>query len=198
MIPSTPDWSGRTAVVVASGPSAVGAPLSRAVGRARFIAVNDSWLLCPWADALYACDGAWWRKYGGVPEFKGLKLTYEIAAARQFGLGRVNIDRSNNAILTGGDAVGDGGNSGFQALNLAIKWGAKRVLLVGFDMTISGGEHWHGRHPTGLNNPRQHTIRRWLSAEWSTPPGLEIVNCNPESALDAYPKMSFEDAWSLS
>ncbi len=79
--------------------------------------------------------------------------------------------------------IGDAGNGGFQALNLAIIWGAKRLLLVGYDMTLANGEHWHGRHPDGLNNPREHTVRRWLSARWSTPPGVEIVNCNPASAL---------------
>lgn len=193
---SAPDWTGQTAVVVASGPSAKDARLCLAWGRARFLAVNESWRLCPWADALYACDGAWWRKCGGVPEFKGLKLTYEAAAARQFGMDRVDIERGNNALLVGGRIVGDGGNSGFQALNLAINWGAKRVLLVGFDMTIAGGEHWHGRHPTGLNNPRQQNINRWLSADWSAPSGVEIVNCNLESALNAYPKMSFEETCS--
>lgn len=171
--------------------------LCRAWGRARFLAVNDSWRLCPWADALYACDGAWWRKHGGVPGFQGLKLTYEAAAARQFGLRRVIIDRGNNTLVLGGAAVGDGGNSGFQALNLALNWGAKRVLLVGFDMSIAGGEHWHGRHGSGLNNPREHNVRRWLSANWSTPVGIEIINCNPGSALSAYPKLSFEVACSL-
>jgi hypothetical protein len=196
MTPCAPDWFGETAIVVASGPSAKGTPLCRAWGRAKFLAVNESWRLCPWADALYACDGAWWRKNVGVPAFKGLRLTYEVAAARQFDLMRVRIARGEHAILLAGDQVGDGGNSGFQALNLAINWGAKRILLVGYDMTLAAGEHWHGRHPAGLNNPRQHNVRRWLAAEWSTPPGVEIVNCNPESALNAYPKTSFEEACS--
>lgn len=193
---SAPDWSGQTAVIVASGPSAKDAPLRRLRDTARFIAVNESWRLCPWADALYACDGAWWRRNDGVPEFAGLKLTYEIAAARQFSLMRVAIDRANHAILTGGDVVGDGGNSGFQALNLAINWGAKRVLIVGFDMSLTNGEHWHGRHGQGLNNPRDATVRKWLSADWTAPADVEVVNCNPRSALTAYPKMSFEDACS--
>jgi hypothetical protein len=161
---------------------------------ARFLAVNESWRLCPWADALYACDGAWWRRNSGVPEFAGLKLTYEIAAAREFGLMRVAIDRANHSILTGGEAVGDGGNSGFQALNLAINWGAKRILLVGFDMSLAHGEHWHGRHGRGLNNPRDATVRKWLAADWTAPAGIAVVNCSPESALAAYPKMSFEEA----
>jgi hypothetical protein len=162
-------------------------------GRAKFIAINESWRLCPWADVLYACDGAWWRKHSGVAAFSGLKVTQEAAAARQFGLMLAKVSRGTNAILTDGEMIGDGGNGGFQALNLAINWGAKRILLVGYDMTLERGEHWHGRHPQGLNNPREHNIRRWLSARWAAPAGVEVINCNPASALCAYPKMSFEE-----
>jgi hypothetical protein len=163
-------------------------------GRAKFIAINESWRLCPWANVLYACDGAWWRKHGGVPEFKGLKITQEAAAARQFSLMWVEVERGSNVLLTNGETLGDGGNGGFQALNLAVNWGAKRILLVGYDMTLARGEHWHGRHPAGLNNPREHTVRRWLSARWAAPAGVEVVNCYPGSALAAFPRMEFEQA----
>jgi hypothetical protein len=62
-----PDWHGETAVIVASGPSAAGVNLECAKGKAKFIAINDSWRLVPWADALYAHDHAWWEVWNGVP-----------------------------------------------------------------------------------------------------------------------------------
>lgn len=123
-----------------------------------------------------------------------MKVTQEPQAARQFDILLAKLVRGQNHFSTDVESIGDAGNGGFQALNLAINWGAKRALLIGFDMTLANGEHWHGRHTQGLNNPREHNIRRWLSAHWSTPDGVEIINCNPQSALDAYPKMSFEDA----
>lgn len=163
-------------------------------GRARFIAINESWRLCPWADVLYACDGAWWRKHRGAPEFGGLKVTYEAAAAAQFDLMRAEISWPDDVILTDGRMIGNGGNGGFQALNLALNWRARRILLVGYDMTLRRGVHWHGEHEHGLNNPREHNIRRWLSARWTVPDGVEVINCCQESGLDAFPKMSFEQA----
>lgn len=168
--------------------------LCRAWGKAKFIAVNESWRLCPWTSAIYGCDGAWWRKNDGVKSFGGLKVTQEAEASRQFDLALVKLVRGFDAFRSDGVSIGDGGNGGFQALNLAINWGAKRILLVGYDMSLANGEHWHGRHPQGLNNPKEHNIRRWLSARWSTPEGVEIINCNPNSALNAYPKMTFEGA----
>lgn len=190
-----PDWSGDTVVIVASGPSAQGAPLDALKGRAKFIAVNESWRLCPWADMLYACDGAWWRSAKGALDFTGMKVTEEARAAEEFGLLKVKVCRSCDVILTGMTGLlGDGGNSGFQALNLAVQFGAKNILLVGFDMTLANGEHWHGRHGNGLNNPRQNNIQRWLGARWSVPDGVCVVNCNPDSALTAFPRTSFVQA----
>jgi hypothetical protein len=50
--------------------------------------------------------------------------------------------------------VGGGGNSGFQAVNLAAQFGASRIILIGFDMTDRGGKHWYGRnHWPMSNNP---------------------------------------------
>lgn len=185
-------------MIVASGPSAKEAPLDIARGKRRFIAINESWRLCPWADVLYACDGAWWRHHAGLPEFSGLKTTQEARAAGDFGLRLVKVNRSSNFLMLDDvGSVGDGGNSGFQALNLAIQFGAARILLVGYDMNLSRGEHWHGPHPQGLNNPREHNIHRWLAANWTAPIGVEVVNCNPDSALMAYPKMKFEAACNL-
>ncbi|HCZ48509.1 MAG TPA: hypothetical protein DCZ11_05850, partial [Gammaproteobacteria bacterium] len=46
--------------------------------------------------------------------------------------------------------IHQGGNSGYQALNLAVLLGAERVILLGYDMH---GGHWHGRHGGRLNNP---------------------------------------------
>lgn len=196
MTPQWPDWSDETVVIVAAGPSARDAPLELARGRARFLAINESWRLSPWADVLYACDFAWWRLHDGVPEYSGLKLSQDARACAAYAdLRRVHLHRQCDVLMSGRRGhIGDGGNSGFQALNLAIQFGAARILLVGYDMTLINGAHWHGHHPHGLNNPRPNTIARWLAACWSTPDGVEIVNCHPGSALAAYPKLTFEDA----
>lgn len=95
--------------------------------------------------------------------------------------------------------VGWGGNGGFHAVNLAAQFGARRIVLVGFDMTLANGVHWHGRHPAGLNNPSARNLAKWAATLDAAAPslaerGIEVVNTAADSALEAYPKMPFEDA----
>jgi hypothetical protein len=95
--------------------------------------------------------------------------------------------------------IGDGGNSGFQAINLALQFGASKIILVGYDMRLDRGVHWHGRHGSGLNNPRDVNVMRWRRAIDAAAPtaarlGVRIINASMESALCAYPKMSIEQA----
>lgn len=147
---------------------------------------------------IYACDGAWWRANNGLPGFAGIKVTQEARAASDYGLHKVTVAVGCDRMLFGEvGLLGSGSNSGFQALNLVAQLGASRILLVGYDMNLANGIHWHGMHPQGLNNPRESLVARWLAADWTMPKGIEVVNCNPASALDTYPKMKFEDACSL-
>lgn len=90
--------------------------------------------------------------------------------------------------------VGSGGNSGFQALNLAVQFGARRILLVGFDMNDRGGVHWYGRNSWPMaNNPDHNNFRRWIAAFEGAAPllksmGIEVVNLSPHSAIQCFPK----------
>lgn len=96
--------------------------------------------------------------------------------------------------------MGGGGNSGFQALNLVIQWGARRIILIGFDMTDSSGVHWYGRNRwPQSSNPNTAAFRGWIATfERSVAVlreiGADVVNCSPHSALTCFPKMSIEEA----
>jgi hypothetical protein len=70
-----PDWRGETVVTVAGGSRAATVNLECAKGRAKFIAINDSWKLAPWSDVLYAEDFPWWGVNHGAPAFRGLKIS---------------------------------------------------------------------------------------------------------------------------
>lgn len=130
-----------------------------------------------------------------------MKITNDAAACAAFGgIQQVNIARGRNEILTGEvGVIGDGGNSAFQALNLAIQFGVNRVLLVGVDMRLDRGVHWHGRHGVGLNNPREENITKWRRvfdtvAEPIAKLGVEVINCSLVSTLTAYPIVDFSEA----
>jgi hypothetical protein len=193
------DWTGETVALIASGSSAAKAGVEQLQGRVRTMVVNTSWQLAPWADVLYGCDLKWWEKYNGVPEFKGLKLVQEREARTFFPeLHLVKVDRLVDQLLLDRPGyVGSGGNGGFQVLNLAVQFGAKKILLIGYDMK---GDHWHARHPFPLSNPHpQDNFPRWRRAidgaalvMWRM--GITIINCSMISALQAYPKKTIQEA----
>ncbi|TPL49224.1 hypothetical protein FJ937_17245 [Mesorhizobium sp. B2-4-4] len=187
--------------MVAGGPSASDAPLGQVQGRCRVITINNSWRLAPWADVLYACDYSWWRAFSGVPEFNGIKISQDPACDRSpWGIHRVTIIKDNDRLLVKQPGVlGWGGNSGFHALNLAVQFGASKIILVGYDMRLDQGVHWHGRHQHGLNNPTALNVERWCravdgAADVISGLGIRAINASPVSRLTAYAKMSLMEA----
>lgn len=196
-----PDWPGETAVLVASGPSARDVPLEMAKGRSRFMAINTSWKLAPWSDVLFACDVAWWNHAKGCPEFQGLRMTVDPKASDKYPDIRLVHCRKpdDRLVLEPIGTVGWGGNSGFHCLNIAVQAGCRKIILVGYDMTLAGGFHWHGKHPSGMNNPSTGNIERWrravdAAAKIIAPLGIQVINVSPISALQNYPKLSFVEA----
>jgi len=200
-------WAGATVVCVASGPTAAAIDLEAARGRARVIAINDSWRLAPFADVLYGCDGEWWsrpydpgRGWPSAEAFAGVRVTQDLHAAERLGLRRVMVTRGVDRILTAqAGVIGSGSNSGFQAVNLAVQAGARRVVLVGYDYRDDLGLHWHGRHPPGLNNPKAPMLARWAAALDGQAAALkalnvEVLNTSPVSALTAFRKIDLEGA----
>lgn len=196
-----PNFTGQKVLIVASGPSAVTIPIEDAKGSAHFVAVNESWRLCPWAELLYGCDGSWWRKRNGVPEFGGIRISQDPTAQNRFSnVHHIKCRRGVDKLITddSGD-IGDGGNSTFQAINVVVRSGPPRLIgLVGADMRLDHGEHWHGRHEGGLNNPRASTIKRWIRvidgvADELQGLGVAVLNLSPISALTRYRKASLQE-----
>lgn len=162
------------------------------------VVVNSSWRLAPWADVLVAADYKWWAMSDGWQDLPALKVTVDRLAASEFGLRHAHAMRPDDRIyMESVGTVGWGGNSGFVALNLAVQFGASRIALVGYDMQIEGGVHWHGLHPEGMNNPKEAKVARWRrameNAAKSLPAGVEVVNCSAVSALTKYRKQGLSE-----
>jgi hypothetical protein len=204
-----PDWSGETVGIVASGPSLSPDRVGLLAGRCRVIAVNDAWRLAPFADALYAADAAWWEHHDGVPEFSGMRWTQlgpygnrpaDLKTAERYGLSWWESLPNPGLSLTPG-TIHQGGNSGYQALNLAVLMGAERIVLLGFDMKpgADGRRHWFGEHPGALR--KDSPYRDWIENFRTTLPdleksGVEVINCTPGSALDCFPIADLKDVLS--
>ena len=95
--------------------------------------------------------------------------------------------------------IHQGGNGGYQALNLAVLMGATKVILLGYDMHATAeSKHFHPDHPLGLNNPYPGLFEKWIQNFRTTLDDLKkasvtVVNCTPDSALDCFPRVPLED-----
>lgn len=189
--------------MIASGPSLRKDDVELLKGRVRVLAIKKNVELAPWADAVYGCDYPWWRSVRGLPDFEGLRLAYAPRACDEYGCAPVLIPNhaSSDSLLFGETgAVGGGGNSGFQALNLAAQFGARRVLLLGFDCHDQGKVHWYGRNNWhGGANPSESNFKRWRrafgnAAEQLKVRGVEVLNASPVTSLTCFPRASVGEA----
>ena len=199
-----PNWPGATVVIVASGESlttehcaAVREWKERtAGGLARVIAINTSYRRAPFADVLYACDGAWWRAKDPellIPNVDVVRArfqpeqlwTQDAAAAKEYGL-RFIASQRNPGLSKRAGLINQGMNSAYQAMNFSFLAGARRMVLLGVDCK---GGHWHGDHPKPLSNRLPH--RQWKEhfarlAHDLRNEGVDVANCSPGTALQAF------------
>lgn len=186
-----------TAVIVAGGPSAGSADLEPC-RQFHVVAVNDAYRLCPWAQALYACDPHWWDHHHAQVKqsFSGECWTQDQETARKYGLKWIQGYHSAG-LSKSPNYIHFNSNSGAQAINLAVIWGAKRLILVGFDMKMSGGKrHWFGEHPGSLNKASDY--RDWVQkfaqiAKDLKELGVECFNASPDSALTCFERVPLAD-----
>lgn len=204
------DWRGECVAVVACGPSLRNQDLSVLRDRIHVVVVNESYQLCPWAEILYSCDNGWWQlRQVDVRKFGGLKLGFEncsLPEVKNIRVKKEGADKWNNDLLLEEPGlVGSGGNSGFQLTNIVAQMGASGIALLGMDMKLDTGIHWHGRHPSQLRNPDESVMRDWrknfdsVSTRFRSA-GIDVVNCSPTSALTNYPKMTIDqmlERWGL-
>ena len=88
------------------------------------------------------------------------------------------------------------GNSGANAVSLAIHGGAKKVVLLGYDLQKTNGKtHWHGDHVKGLGNATR--MDRWPEkfkklADFAK--DCNVVNVTKESALEYFKRETIYQA----
>lgn len=212
-------WESGTAVLLGGGESLSRDQIERvAAARAAMkvlgvIAVNDAYLWAPFADVCYFADSHWWRWHTeGVAKprlnltaaqvreafaaFKGQRCSIQnsgdnIADAAVHIMQLLHYPRRTNDLSVKRDFIGSGSNSGFQAINLAVLAGAKRILLLGFD---GRGGHWHGSHPRPDCPSNHEEFRKAFSAieRPLAALGVEVINCSPGTFIDSFPKRSLD------
>lgn len=203
-------YVGETFFLLAGGPSLRSFDPERLRGRF-VITINDSWRMKPDATVCYFCDASWWELSSAVnaPSLDG-RIRFHDSIYRSRWVSGSSDFREHpqvNALSITGQiglevlptGLRHGSNSGYQAINLAYHFGAKRIVLLGYDMKTEGRRtHWHD----SLREP-EHVFSKTLSqsmlplfdhlVEPLKNAGVEVINANPDSALNCWPKEPLEN-----
>lgn len=213
-----PKWQGETAVILGGGPSLTRKQCDQVHG-VHCIAVNAAYLLAPWADVCYFADSHFWKwHHDGVDiprlgltadcvrrlfhAFPGQKCTIQNSGAnvtddavhmlrnKTYPEHAMGLSLDPEALLTGR-------NSGFQAMNIAVLAGAKRILLLGFDgQPVGGRDQFHDGHkrPTPAA-AYPYYLQAMVAAENALiGAGVRVLNCTPGSVIDSFEKMDLSEA----
>jgi hypothetical protein len=199
------DWVTRTAVIIASGPSLTAEDCelvcqARAADKARVVSVSNAWkLTAGFADVFYAADRRYWKHYlpqmlkAGVPRERMLTCCNVTASLHQ-----IKRMKAANRKGLGTYELHTGGNSGFMGANLAVLYGATRILLLGFDMEDKDDrKHFDGPHPSPLVQAMP--FKEWIKRFEDAVPdfkrkGVEVINCSRRTALGCFPRVALAEA----
>jgi hypothetical protein len=195
--PFPPIWKDETVFILGGGPSVSDFP-THVLNTKKVIGCNNAYVYGEGiVDLLIFGDEKWYEYHrldGWITNFRNPVISNCFDMKDVPGV--IWAPRKNNGYFI--DALGWNGNTGSSAINLALILGAKRICLVGFDMKFSteGFSNWH---PNFVDTPVQANYDRYLKAMGETVsqieekwPGVEIINLNPDSALNLFPKMSWK------
>lgn len=158
---------GMTWAILATGPSMTQELADYVRNRCKTVAISDAYKLAPWATVLVSNDRSWWECHKDAYQFSGRKMC-------SHGLKGVDEFREHVPL---------GRNSGLMGMCAARALGAKRLLLLGFDMH---GTHFFGTHPAPLKNSTERIFQNHIK-QFDGFSGCEVLNCTVGSRLTRFP-----------
>jgi hypothetical protein len=205
-------WQGEDAFVIGGGDSLRHFDWGSVPVGSNTIACNSGFLLGHWLVRIVLFgDIAWWEKIGRfhLHQFGGIVLGCypgTIKSAPPWLMTMPRWTKTTEFSPPDSGALGWMGNTGAMAINLALLLGARRVFLLGFDMTLGGSgdeerdrqANWHDLRcePNGRQDvyPRFiESMRKALPSLRERYPGREVLNVSNVSKLELFPRMSLED-----
>lgn len=200
MLPVVPcAWPESTIVCLGTGPSLTTEDVAFVASRARVIAINNAIHLAPWSDVCYAADRKWWDWNQAIARQVWPQHKYGLQPSIRQHYPRVSVLQRTGVSGLEASPTGlrSGGHSGYQAINLAVHLGARKIVLLGYDLQPSpdgrhhvGAEHPDGSHPT-------YAQRREVYASLLGPlaaRGITILNASRATAISSLPRSTLADA----
>lgn len=200
-------WPDSKVFILGGGPSLNQVDLSLLKGR-NVLGVNQAFEIqdCE-VPFCYCGDRRWydWNK-DRLKEYPGTLVTsYSVVGFPEMPCKNINVQKISQQGIWSKDpsTISWNGNSGATAINVAYWLGAKKIVLLGFDMGHSDGEfNWHNRYPPIKRRPNgfyPNPYRRFLSC-WRRVAidarnlGIEIINSTVGGQLNVFTRKPLEVA----
>lgn len=193
-------WEGVTVYILGGGHSLLEEKLEL-IHDKRVIGVNNSFMLGDWVDVCWFGDPRWYDwNIVDLSEFGGLKA---CCCGALMGKPGVKVLRRGKpmGIDLRANFISWNRSSGGSAINLAVHFGAKKIVLLGFDMKPSddqGENNWHNLHKvkTNTSNPYNRFLESFPHIKRDVRElGVEIINSTMCSLIpeDVFPKIPLEE-----
>jgi hypothetical protein len=171
------------------------------------IGVNVAFLIGDWIDMVFFGDNSFFLAYKNkLAEFPGIKISCHPHIEKYNWVKYLPKDNNHpNGISSNPKKVSWNNNSGSAAINIAVNAGAKRVILLGFDMKLNTNaqQHWHDLYhrlnavnrkgkPVGVPFGR-HLMGFPEIAKDTAKMGVEILNASPDSAICQFRKVTIKE-----
>lgn len=169
------------------------------------IGINVAYLIGNWIDVVFFGDGGFFLQHQQeLAKFPGLRVSCN---PKTNGLNWVKYLEQDGGHVKGISSnprmVSWNHNSGAAAISLAAHTGAKKIILLGFDMklNLTNNQHWHdiykrgvieGKRKKGL--PFDRHLRGFVEiAKDAQRMGISIINACPDSAITQFPRLSVNE-----
>ena len=193
-------------VIAGNSPPSVYSPYMESIHNKHCIGINAAYLLGEWIDIVFFGDkGFFLQHQAQLAAFPGLKVSPISLANDLFWVKWTPRDNKHGrGISPSPYMVSWNGNSGAAAISTAVHTGAKRIILLGFDMTLGeqNNQHWHDVYNRGPvkteKRMRRLPFHRHLRgfkeiAVDAKQMGVEILNACPHSMIEEFPKFSVKE-----
>jgi len=200
----------QTVICVASGPSLTDEQIRIAEESEHpIIVVNDNFKKVILPDIIFATDIVWWcnnyldvidtidPKYTELWTIKDIGQNFKKKRPHQYSIpiNEVGYFQQSGLGLT---KVHHGGNSGYIAINLAYLFGAKKIILIGYDHQHTYGKaHWFGDHDKTKYRRNAEDTDHWIKnfsclAKDLKINSIDLTNCSIETSLTSCRRSSIE------
>ena len=169
------------------------------------IGINVAYLLGDWVDMVFFGDAGFFNNHKEkLAAFPRIKASCHPTVTKSPWVKYLGKDKKGRGISPTNGMVCWNGNSGAAAISLAVHTGVKRIILLGFDMTLDeqARQHIHSLYsyaPAKRGGiPRKLPFDRHLQgfptiAHDAKQMGVEILNASPNSTIQEFRKVTVKE-----